>query len=1061
MAISHKWEQEWHDLVAPDEPHKLNRRLDWDCHSKETFQKWLERDPERDLKSSSKRHELLDEAREWLRTHWETPLLETKTGGELPFADIWLPITHWAADKLIQKNLCSKEVINELSISLLTRLSSIGEQVLWQRFCDGRTPGAMLLAHLGEQGDGHGPPIRDHYKKFVHKNRRDGLDSLIRDFPILERLIGTTIALWLESNEEMLERINADQAKLKEKFKIPKSNKLISIKQGLSDPHRGGRVVSILTFGSAKDDHTIKVVYKPKDMRVDQAYFKLIEDINNHSKLEELRSLNILIKESYGYTEFAKHQLCKSPEELKRFYFNAGRITALLHMLGCTDCHHENLIASSDQLILIDTETLLEPELNNHINATYENSGEPQASELSERFYKSVLRSGLMPQWMFIGAQQQAVDISALGMIPPLKDVQKVPGWLGINTDGMMPGRVERKSELPTSLPVGIGADNPFSVNINVFSSGFKQQSEEFIAYRARWLGNESPLATFAGLPRRIVLRNTRVYFSIQEQQLSPTALRSSTKQALKLEQLARSFLLAQEKPLNWPIFASEVRQMQNLDIPFFTHLISGDSLRLDQPGEEVNDFIKTSGLTAAYHRLEKLDKSEIDFQLKLVYGSLAAKQLRNEKNNETTMQLQASNKLNRNISTDGPLLAASKIAERIDGLAIKDAGGQCEWLGMNLGGDGMSFRFGPIGLSLYGGSLGIACLIARLQAKKCAPENSDEIKEAIIRPLKQLIHEQHSDAQIRWWRDQPLGLNGSGGIILGLVQCGYSELAETMLSSALIRFILNDDQLDIIGGCAGLIGPLLLIGSQEAKELASQAGERLVKMQLDNGGWLTCGNREPILGFSHGCAGISSSLAQLYKHCGDKRFLEAAAKGMSYERSKFNAMHGNWPDLRGLVLRSKKDPEVFMTSWCHGAPGIGLSRAALWGTELWDEKCNEEIAAAIQTIKNKPGGEGNNICCGTAGLMIIAQILATGPWQITRTKRALAKAVMEEYRSELIHRTLTEPMSLICFNTRDESLTTPGFFTGLSGIGLGILDDQESIEMTSQLISAGTLSRY
>ena len=103
---------------------------------------------------------------------------------------------------------------------------------------------------------------------------------------------------------------------------------------------------------------------------------------------------------------------------MARFYTNAGRTMAVLHLLGCTDCHYENLIASGDQLILIDTETLLEGDPRDLISDDGDN---PDAmSALQTSMQGSVLRSGLLPQWLMIGAGRKlAYDISALGIQPP------------------------------------------------------------------------------------------------------------------------------------------------------------------------------------------------------------------------------------------------------------------------------------------------------------------------------------------------------------------------------------------------------------------------------------------------------------------------------------------------------------------------------------------------------------------------------------------------------------------------------------------------------------------
>ena len=47
----------------------------------------------------------------------------------------------------------------------------------------------------------------------------------------------------------MLERVDLDRVELESKFGIPVHLCLNEIKQGLSDPHRGGRAVEIFGFG--------------------------------------------------------------------------------------------------------------------------------------------------------------------------------------------------------------------------------------------------------------------------------------------------------------------------------------------------------------------------------------------------------------------------------------------------------------------------------------------------------------------------------------------------------------------------------------------------------------------------------------------------------------------------------------------------------------------------------------------------------------------------------------------------------------------------------------------
>jgi lantibiotic modifying enzyme len=277
----------------------------------------------------------------------------------------------------------------------------------------------------------------------------------------------------------------------------------VAIQLGLSDPHRGGRAVAILTFGSG--DSSRKVVYKPKDMQVDLAYQQFLQQINATSSLSPLRSLTVISLEGFGLMEWVEHRTCGSEEELERFYTNAGRLMALLYLLGCTDCHHENLIACGDQLVLIDTETLLEADWHDLIRDNGDDATALSALETSMN--SSVLRSGLLPQWLIAGAGRKlAYDISALGIQPPPPERDQ-PGWLGLNSDGMLAGRSKQPSEPPTSLPVGLGQPQRLSDFVDQLCAGFAEQLQEAIRLRPLSLAS---LDGFCGKPRRLVARATR-----------------------------------------------------------------------------------------------------------------------------------------------------------------------------------------------------------------------------------------------------------------------------------------------------------------------------------------------------------------------------------------------------------------------------------------------------------------------------------------------------------------------------------------------------------------------
>ena len=122
-----------------------------------------------------------------------------------------------------------------------------------------------------------------------------------------------------------------------------------------------------------------------------------------------------------------------------------------------------------------------------------------------------------------------------------------------------------------------------------------------------------------------------------------------------------------------------------------------------------------------------------------------------------------------------------------------------------------------------------------------------------LIQPLYKLAQANNPEESIRWWRDQPLGLSGCGGVLLGLLELGENQTASMLIHSCLPRMINEDTSLDIISGVAGLIGSLLALNTQLTTDYAVQAGERLLATQTEKGGWITAGLNRQLLGFSHG----------------------------------------------------------------------------------------------------------------------------------------------------------------------------------------------------------------
>jgi lantibiotic modifying enzyme len=126
------------------------------------------------------------------------------------------------------------------------------------------------------------------------------------------------------------------------------------------------------------------------------------------------------------------------------------------------------------------------------------------------------------------------------------------------------------------------------------------------------------------------------------------------------------------------------------------------------------------------------------------------------------------------------------------------------------------------------------------------------------------------------------------------------------------------------------------------------------------------------LTGFAHGVAGISNALFELFEFSGEEKFKIVAEAGIQYENYYFDKKEQNWPDFRDFNYLRKNENEQTPCScaWCHGAPGIGLSRLRAFeitGNELYKE---DAMLAINTTIKNNAIKKSGNfsLCHGLFG---------------------------------------------------------------------------------------------
>ena len=188
----------------------------------------------------------------------------------------------------------------------------------------------------------------------------------------------------------------------------------------------------------------------------------------------------------------------------------------------------------------------------------------------------------------------------------------------------------------------------------------------------------------------------------------------------------------------------------------------------------------------------------------------------------------------------------------------------------------------------------------------------------------------------------------------------------------------------DVIAGAAGGILAVLALaepGQEEEIPLSiAIACARLLnarQLAVDEwfAGWHTLPGFPPLSGFGHGAAGIAYALLRLYKRTRDPEHLSLARKALAFEHTLYSPEHRNWRDVR-------RPGNQFMTSWCHGAPGIALGRVGILDV-LDTPEIRDDIRNGLASILNLGLAPLDHLCCGNMGLVEVLLCASHGGWRV------------------------------------------------------------------------------
>jgi type 2 lantibiotic biosynthesis protein LanM len=796
---------------------------------------------------------------------------------------------------------------------------------------------------------------------------------------------------------------------------------LVEARFGAGDSHRGGQSVVLLRFAGGQ------AVYKPRSVEVDQVLDGVLREVFGDER-ERIRVPAVVVARGagvggddhgsdYGWAQYVEHRYCEDDAQLARFYRGIGHWLALMQLLGGSDLHAENVIASGPVPVVVDCETLFTPVLPPPPSGL--GLAVDRAAALVEG---TVLRTGILPS-RGIALGWRGVDSSAVGSRPGQQPVAERPVLLDGGTDRARIGLE----------PVDVGvvvASHPseqpsLAAYWNRVLDGYGEASE-----RLRAMDRDDALAPlverFAHCPVRAVLRGTEAYAEIGRMLWHPVSLhdpRTAVDRAtLLMTRMAESLPGAPDDPR---VVEAEVAELLVGDVPYFATTPARGRLT----GPAGTGWLAERDLVAEVLARWRGVDVELD---RAVIGAALVTAYLNEGAKSGGKRMSSGSLGTADLDRRRRALAADLLA-RVRDSALHAEDGTVTWIAPVLDLTGWGVQ--PLGQDLYGGLAGVAVLLAAYRhetgAGRADPvDGLAPLLDATLRTIRAAedFADRNRTSELRLRPAPPGGYLGLGSQMwswltlrhLGAAPDGVDRAA-ALAAGVLDEAVAEDEENDLLVGSAGAIVPLLLLaeatGEKRWLRQAAAVGGRLVARARRRDGrahWICARWPHGMGGFVHGTTGIGWALARLALATGAQQYAEVAQEAFAFEEALWDEGRAGWLDLR--------EPGQTVAAWCHGAVGIGLAAADL-ERRGWPAPPRPVLDRAAAATVRQGFGWNHTLCHGDLG-----------SWEV------VAAAVPQAERAQLDARVLgsVETNGPVSGMARDAF--SPGLLGGLGGVAYQLL---------------------
>ena len=842
-------------------------------------------------------------------------------------------------------------------------------------------------------------------------------NKLEQKYPIMRRSIYEIIQSCSKLYIDAINNLYSDKAEIqRELCDNIAFSEIISIDGDIADSHCGGK--SVLKFYL---DNGKEIFYKPHNIQNESIFYNFMYWLNEAIG-ENIYNPILVMSENYGWVECIKNNACSNETQLQNYYRRIGIYIFALYLLKTNDIHNENIIACGEYPVIVDLENII---------------GSPRWAEKDQAIVKkvqlfldnSVLNLGILPnfKWSYAGAN---INVSGLGgrgnSILPFM----LPRVINGNTSDIKIEYYQPSLDDVENVPVlkgeKVNPTNYLKYIIDGFELIYKWAEQNKKSLKEQ-------LMLFSNLTSRYLLADTQRYAMCLNSSYNPLLMDDGGMRQLYLYTMW--YGRDMDSPLDREIVNSEIKDLLQHDIPYFYFKVSGKEL-YNSRGEAIGEYFDKAPFTELLEKVETLNEQDMNHQLKLIEMTVS---LQEKVDVDLTNKQIEKDLIPKDLflSREQLTCIAEKIGCHILNNAICFKGGDIGWYTASVTTRGeFSWKIQPIDMYMYGGVMGISMFFHKLN-----DYDNDSTYRHTCEILTSQLFDYTDDMLSKEDIKESSGLySGETSILYGYLYIYritkeriYLEYAEKH-AGIVKKCMRQEDNFDLLDGLAGAVVGLMELyavkNSEEVLEAAIEGCNKLLDSAISTPQGLCWKNRlddVPLLGISHGTAGIMIAFAKLYEVTGRVKYYDAMAGALAYEDANYDDELQNWIDFRA---NPDKRMEADTVAWCHGAGGILMSRLAVLDIVKDDLKdvVHRDIERAAVKLEEKWMREGLCLCHGSCGNLLMLKKYADYMEDQEMKKRILAYTGQLAYLIEKGEWLLQEQYN-------------PGLMNGYTGIGLCMME--------------------